>query len=82
VPEVVYVLLCTLHPQLNLYISSLSDYLFGSEYQEQPYFVFYGFAFCLQFPYHVGLEFGRNRLNVIAEQKKRFSEVRNAVEKS
>ena len=33
-------------------------------------------------PYHVGLEFGRNRLNVIAEQKKRFSEVRNAVEKS
>ncbi len=33
-------------------------------------------------PYHVGLEFERNRLIVIAEQEKRFSEVRKTVEKS
>ena len=33
-------------------------------------------------PYHVGLEFQRNRLKVIAEQHKRFSEVRGIVEKS
>ena len=33
-------------------------------------------------PYHVGLEFERNRLIVIAEQEKRFSEVRKTVKKS
>lgn len=33
-------------------------------------------------PYHVGLEFERNRLIVIADQKRRFSEVRKTVEKS
>src|SRR5690606_21197604 len=33
-------------------------------------------------PYHVGLEFQRNRLKVIAEQHKRFSEVRNIVGKA
>ncbi|WP_052480949.1 PIN domain-containing protein [Gilvimarinus agarilyticus] len=33
-------------------------------------------------PYHVGLEFQRNRLKVIAEQHKRFSEVRGIVSKS
>ena len=33
-------------------------------------------------PYHVGLEFERNRLIVIADQKKRFSEVRKSVEKA
>jgi len=33
-------------------------------------------------PYHVGLEFQRNRLKVIAEQHKRFSDVRNIVTKS
>ncbi len=33
-------------------------------------------------PYHVGLEFERNRLIVIADQKKRFLDVRNAVKKS
>ena len=33
-------------------------------------------------PYHVGLEFQRNRLKVIAEQHKRFSEVRSIVSKS
>lgn len=33
-------------------------------------------------PYHVGLEFQRNRLKVIAEQHKRFSEVKGIVEKS
>ena len=33
-------------------------------------------------PYHVGLEFQRNRLKVIAEQHKRFSEVRGIVGKS
>ncbi len=31
-------------------------------------------------PYHVGLEYQRNRLTVIAEQHKRFSEVKNIVE--
>ena len=33
-------------------------------------------------PHHVALEFQRNRLKVIAEQSKRFSEVRKAVEKA
>lgn len=33
-------------------------------------------------PYHVGLEFQRNRLQVIADQHKRYSEVRNIVTKS
>lgn len=33
-------------------------------------------------PYHVGLEFQRNRLKVIAEQHKRFSEVKGIVGKS
>lgn len=33
-------------------------------------------------PYHVGLEFQRNRLKVIAEQHKRFSEVKGIVSKS
>lgn len=33
-------------------------------------------------PYHVGLEFQRNRLFVIAEQHKRYSEVRSIVTKS
>lgn len=33
-------------------------------------------------PYHVGLEFQRNRLTVIAEQHKRFAEVQNIIEKS
>jgi len=33
-------------------------------------------------PYHVGLEFQRNRLTVIAEQHNRFSEVKNIVEDS
>ena len=33
-------------------------------------------------PYHVGLEFQRNRLKVIAEQHRRFSEVKGIVEKS
>jgi PIN domain-containing protein len=33
-------------------------------------------------PYHVGLEFQRNRIKVIAEQHKRFSEVKEIVEKS
>lgn len=33
-------------------------------------------------PYHVGLEFQRNRLKVIAEQHKRYSEVRNIITKS
>lgn len=33
-------------------------------------------------PYHVGLEFHRNRLKVIAEQHKRFTEVRGIVEKT
>ena len=33
-------------------------------------------------PYHVGLEFERNRLVVIADQKRRFSEVKRTVEKS
>ena len=33
-------------------------------------------------PYHVGLEFQRNRLKVIAAQHKRYSEVQNIVSKS
>lgn len=33
-------------------------------------------------PHHVALEFQRNRLKVIAEQSKRFSEVRRTIEKS
>lgn len=33
-------------------------------------------------PHHVALEFQRNRLKVIAEQGKRFSEVRRTIEKS
>ena len=33
-------------------------------------------------PYHVGLEFERNRLIVIADQRKMFSEVKKTVEKS
>src|SRR5690606_19238091 len=33
-------------------------------------------------PNHVGLEYQRNRLSVIAEQHKRYSEVRNIVSKS
>ncbi len=33
-------------------------------------------------PYHVGLEFQRNRMKVIAEQHRRFSEVRGIVNKS
>jgi len=33
-------------------------------------------------PHHVALEFQRNRLKVVAEQGKRFSEVRKAVEKA
>jgi hypothetical protein len=33
-------------------------------------------------PYHVGLEFQRNRLKVIAEQHKRFSEVKGIVAKT
>lgn len=33
-------------------------------------------------PYHVGLEFQRNRLKVIAEQHKRYSEVQNIVSES
>ena len=33
-------------------------------------------------PYHVALEFQRNRLKVIAEQNKRFSEVRRTIEKA
>jgi hypothetical protein len=32
-------------------------------------------------PYHVALEYQRNRLTVIAEQKKRFREARDTVEK-
>ena len=33
-------------------------------------------------PYHAALEFYRNRLSVIADQNKRFSDVRRAIEKS
>lgn len=33
-------------------------------------------------PHHVALEFQRNRLNVIAEQNKRFTDVRRALEKA
>ena len=33
-------------------------------------------------PYHVGLEFQRNRLSVIAEREKKFSEVKKAVQQS
>ena len=33
-------------------------------------------------PHHVGLEFQRNRLNVIAEQIRRFAEVRRTVERA
>ncbi|AXJ90904.1 hypothetical protein DKP84_16360 [Acinetobacter pittii] len=33
-------------------------------------------------PYHVGLEFQRNRLTVIAEQYNRFSKVKNIVEEA
>lgn len=33
-------------------------------------------------PYHVGLEFERNRLSVMADQNKKFSEVNKAVHKS
>ena len=33
-------------------------------------------------PYHAALEFQRNRLTVIADQNKRFSDVRRAIEKS
>ncbi len=33
-------------------------------------------------PYHVGLEFQRNRLTIIAEQNTKYSEVRNIVSKS
>lgn len=33
-------------------------------------------------PYHVGLEFQRNRLTVIAEQHKKFADVKNIIEKS
>jgi hypothetical protein len=33
-------------------------------------------------PHHVALEFQRNRLKVIAEQNKRFSEVRRTIEKA
>lgn len=33
-------------------------------------------------PHHVALEFQRNRLTVIAEQVKKFTETRNAIEKS
>jgi hypothetical protein len=33
-------------------------------------------------PYHVALEFQRNRLKVVAEQNRRFSEVRRTIEKA
>ncbi|MHB0925092.1 MAG: PIN-like domain-containing protein, partial [Gallionellaceae bacterium] len=33
-------------------------------------------------PHHVGLEFQRNRLKVIAEQNSRFNEVRRTIEKA
>ena len=33
-------------------------------------------------PYHVGLEFQRNRLSVIAEREKKFSEIKKAVQQS
>lgn len=36
----------------------------------------------LWIPHHVGLEFQRRRLSVISEQNKRYSEVRNVVQKS
>src|ERR1039458_8581926 len=36
----------------------------------------------LWLPYHAALEYQRNRLNVIAEQKKRFADVRNLIEET
>lgn len=41
-----------------------------------------GIAKQIWIPYQVGLEFQRNRQSVIAEQIKRFSEVKRAIEKS
>lgn len=36
----------------------------------------------LWLPYHAALEYQRNRLGVIAEQKKRFADVRNLIEET
>ncbi|RLD00722.1 MAG: hypothetical protein DRI65_16205 [Chloroflexota bacterium] len=60
----------------------LNLYRYQSSTRDNLLTVLEGLGDRIWIPYHVGLEFERNRLVVIADQKKRFSDVRKSVEKS
>jgi hypothetical protein len=60
----------------------LNLYRYQSSTRDSLFTVIERLAERVWIPYHVGLEFQRNRLKVIAAQHKRYSEVQNIVSKS
>ena len=60
----------------------LNMYRYPEEARRQLFTVLQSIAPRLWVPYQAALEFQRNRLTVIAEQKKRFSDVRKVLESS
>ncbi|MEE4011693.1 PIN domain-containing protein [Roseibium sp. FZY0029] len=57
----------------------LNLYRYHAETRDQLLNIFEALKEQVWIPYHVALEFQRNRLNVIADQSKRFAEVRKIV---
>ena len=60
----------------------LDLYRYQSSAREDLFKVMEGLDDRVWIPYHVGLEFQRNRLTVIAERQEKFSEVKKAVKRS
>ncbi len=60
----------------------LNLYRYRSTTRESLFDVFENLTGRIWIPYHVGLEFQRNRLYVIAEQNKKYTDVRSIVNKS